>query len=106
MGKTESKILWTSADDSRFIRTYAWITAGASSERVAVGSTKCAELKYDNDVNQSGWVDANDALAIDNIIRGKMPLEGNMTRWLQADINRDGRVDAADVTALVDTLMK
>ena len=93
-------------DNDSFVRIYAYLAPAASADKLAVGSTKCVELNYDGDVNMSGWVDMNDVQAIDNIIRGRLPLEGNMTRWLQADVNRDGKADAADMTALIARLMK
>ena len=68
--------------------------------------TMCPEIKYSNDVNLTGAVDINDAQAIANIYNGKLPLEGNETRWFRADINRDGKVDIKDRNELMSSLNK
>jgi len=58
-------------------------------------------LYYNGDVNDCGVVDINDAQTIADIIGGKMPLEGNMIKWLRADMDRSGRIDTADIKALL-----
>ena len=70
------------------------------------------ELEYNefntglfHDVNQSGVVDVADAQTIMNIADGTLPLEGNVTKWYLADIDRNGQVNAADRDALMSYLM-
>lgn len=78
----------------------------------ASNATMSPEIAYNefnpglfHDVNQSGVVDVADAQTIMNIANGTLPLEGNVTKWLRADINRDGQVNAADRDALMSYLM-
>ena len=56
------------------------------------------------DVNESGFTDISDAQMIANIYNGKVPLEGNVIKWLRADVNRDGKVDVKDRNQLLDSL--
>ncbi len=56
------------------------------------------------DVNESGFTDISDAQMIANIYNGKLPLEGNVIKWLRADVNRDGKVDVKDRNQLLDSL--
>lgn len=56
------------------------------------------------DVNESGFVDISDAQMIANIYNGKVALEGNVIKWLRADVNRDGKVDIKDRNQLLDSL--
>ena len=60
--------------------------------------------KASNDVNESGFADISDVQMIANIYNGKVPLEGNVIKWLRADINRDGKVDVKDRNELMDRL--
>ena len=71
----------------------------------ASDATMSPEIEYSDDVNMSGFVDVADAQAIMNIANGQLPLDGNVTKWLRADINRDGKVDAKDRDALINSLM-
>ena len=57
------------------------------------------------DINGSGVADVADAQTIVNIINGNLPLEGNVTKWLRADVNRDGKLDLKDRDALLNALM-
>jgi len=56
------------------------------------------------DVNESGFTDISDAQMIANIYNGKLPLEGNVVKWLRADVNRDGKVDVQDRNELLNSL--
>lgn len=58
-------------------------------------------LDYDYDVNRSGGVDIRDAQAAANIISGRMPLEGNLEKWLVADTDASGKIDSADIVAIL-----
>lgn len=81
------------------------------SKNEASGATMSPEIEYHDfdtltgDVNDSGVVDVADAQTIVNIMNGTLPLEGNVTKWLRADINRDGKVDLKDRDALMSALM-
>ena len=67
----------------------------------------CTEIKYSNDVNAvGGLVDISDVQTIANVYNGKLPLEGNETKWFRADINRDYKVDTKDRDALIRELNK
>lgn len=93
-------------DGEGFLRIYAYLVRNANSDLVRSFSGTCQYVEYSEDVNQSGWVDINDAQAIANICSGKMALNGNETKWLLADINRDGKVDTNDQLALMSQLVK
>lgn len=58
-------------------------------------------LDYDCDVNRNGSVDISDAQAIVNIMNGYMPFEGNAESWLVADVDASGKIDTADITAVL-----
>lgn len=58
-------------------------------------------LYYDCDVNRNGSVDIADAQAAANIMAGRMPLEGNQEKWLVADTDANGKVDADDILAIL-----
>lgn len=81
------------------------------SKNEASGATMSPEIAYNEfnahfyDINSSGVADVADAQTIVNIINGDLPLEGNVSKWLRADINRDGKVDLKDRDALLDALM-
>lgn len=87
-----------------WLRIYGYITPNADTSKIEKSDKTSPELKYSNDVNQSGHVDITDVQAIANIRNGRMPLEGNMIKWLMADIDRNGVVDMEDQEALVRVL--
>lgn len=94
----------------RYFCIFGYITPNADPTLVAKdtssGATICTEITYSNDINESGFVDINDAQAIANIYNGKLSLADNVTKWLRADINRDGKVDIKDRNELIGSLNK
>jgi len=94
----------------RFFCIFGYITENADPALVTKDSTSkptmCPEIKYSDDVNGTTFVDINDAQTIANIYNGKLPLEGNESKWFLADINRDGKVDINDRNALMNSLNK
>jgi len=98
-----------SIDGNRYICTFGYLTPNADvslvSHSTQSDAVMCTELKYSSDVNQSGVVDINDAQTIANIYNGTLALQGNEARFLLADIDRNGQVDASDRMALVEQLM-
>lgn len=95
-------------DGKRYTDTYAIVTPRVDVSKLsatllasASGSTVDALLKYNLDVDRNGIENIADAQAICNIISGKLPLENNLESYLLADVNRDGKVDSNDVTALM-----
>ena len=89
-----------------WLRTYAYIVPNADASKIAKGTETCSVITYSNNVNQTGGLDIADVQAIANIRAGRLPLEDNITKWLLADIDRNGVVDAADQTALMNILTK
>ena len=63
-------------------------------------------LDYDRDVNRSGSVDVSDAQAVANIIAGRMPLEGNLEKWLVADVDANGVLNTADIRTILSAANK
>ena len=51
------------------------------------------------------YSETNSVQAISNIIQGKLPLQYNEAKWFMADIDRSGKVDSADMTALWNKLL-
>lgn len=103
-------------DDNRYMVCFGYIGPNLDpmliTKNEASGATMSPEIAYNefnpglfHDVNQSGVVDVADAQTIMNIANGTLPLEGNVTKWYRADINRDGQVNAADRDALMSYLM-
>ena len=94
----------------RYFCIFGYITPNADPSLVAKdtssGATICTEIAYSNDINESGFVDINDAQTIANIYNGKLSLDNNVTKWLRADINRDGKVDIKDRNELMGSLNK
>lgn len=99
-----------SINKNRYFCTFGWLAENADATLVkkstAEKPTNCPEISYSKDVNVSGVTDINDAQVIANIYNGKLPFEGNETKWFRADINRDGKVDAKDRDELFRSLMK
>lgn len=73
-------------------------TSGATAVRPGL-------LYYNGDINDCGVTDVLDVQALAEIINGKLPLEGNLKGWLRADMDRNGKLDMNDVTALLEQIM-
>lgn len=73
-------------------------TSGAAAVRPGL-------LYYNGDINDCGVTDVLDVQALAEIINGKLPLEGNLKGWLRADMDRNGKLDMNDVTALLEQIM-
>ena len=95
-----------SINNNSWLRIYAYITENGDARKVAKETETCPVLTYSYDVNQSGAVDIADVQTIANIASGRLPLNGNFTKWLLADIDRNGVVDSADQLALMGILRK
>ena len=95
-----------SINNNSWLRIYAYITENADASKVAKETETCPVLTYSYDVNESGAVDIADVQTISNIASGRLPLDGNFTKWLLADIDRNGVVDSADQYALMSILRK
>lgn len=93
-------------DGNSWLRIYGYITPNADTVKIEKSDKTSPELKYSHDVNQSGHVDIADVQAIANIQNGRMELEGNMIKWLMADIDRNGVVDTEDQEALMRVLTR
>lgn len=98
-------------DGQLFSHVYAWVEPDVDPINVAaegVVSSASSVLNYvleiNGDVNQSGIVDINDVQCIQNIIDGTLPLD--QAKYLRADIDRNGKVDTNDMTALLRQLKK
>ena len=95
-------------DDLGFTHVYAIVVDSVNPDLISaeqIASTADTVLPflfdYDCDVNRSGSVDIADAQAAANIIAGRMPLEGNLEKWLVADADANGKVDTNDIRAIL-----
>lgn len=87
--------------------------AQAVTERIAsIGeAAKALSEKADNesyilgDLDRDGLVQANDYMAIMNVVLGKTQPEEGSVEYLAADANEDGRVNAGDLVTVVNTVM-
>lgn len=89
-----------------WLRTYAIIVPNADMSKVALGTETCPVLTFSDNVNEIGGIDIADVQTIANIRAGRVPLEGNINKWLRADVDRNGVVDTADQTALMNIMCK
>ena len=81
-------------------RIYAVLADHADVNKIGSGTEACPEVAYSYDVNGSGALDISDLQTVANIMGGKLPLAGNEAKWLLADVDRNGTVDAKDIEAL------
>lgn len=95
-------------DGKGFTHTYAIITDSADLSLVKAEAIDASPanvlpgmLYYDLDVNRSGGVNIRDAQAAANIMAGRTPLEGNLEKWLIADVDVNGKIDTNDIRAIL-----
>lgn len=76
--------------------------------KVAEAEAAKTEISYDYDVNETGFVDVNDAQFVYNMYNAKYAsfTEVAMVRFLKADCNGDKAVNVLDANAVIADIMK
>ena len=99
-------------DGRGFSHTYAYVTSNAQPDQVEVKYTGMSfgsptwsrRVKMDLDVDRNGRVDIGDMQLVLHMLRGTIPLEGNVEKFLIADVDRNGKVELADAKAILGAL--
>lgn len=111
-GRVTTDIDGNKLDEAQSI-DYMKDAAQAVTERIAsIGeAAKALSEKAENesyilgDLDRDGQVQANDYMAIMNVVLGKTQLEEGSVEYLAADANENGHVDAGDLVTVVNAVL-
>lgn len=100
------------ADGKGFSHVYAYVDYVADPNLVKAeyigtsydASTKDRQMEISMDIDGSGAVDIGDVQTICHIVSGTLPLEGNVNKFLLADVDRNGKVEMTDAKLVFEEL--
>ena len=94
---------------------YAWLTVEtaeltqeAATAKVAIAAATSTVVAVDGDVNGTGTKDVNDAQLTYDIYNAKYDSfeQVSMQKFLQADVNKDHKVDTGDAAAVISIILQ